>query len=92
MSRFQRVCVYCGSSSVMAQEANRNAIRPESLVPLSVGREGVDEAFREWIRGLWFRPNALKKARRGEAAGIYGPFWTYDCRVLSDWWAVSCTY
>jgi len=91
-SSTSEVCVYCGSSSVMAQEANRNAIRPESLVPLSVGRDGVDEAFREWIRGLWFRPNAIKKARRGTAVGIYVPFWTYDCRVHSDWWAESGTY
>lgn len=79
------VCVYCGSPSVLAQEANRNAIRPESLVPLDVSRKDVEEGFRRWIRGRWFRPNALKKQKRFEAVGIYVPFWTFDARVHSDW-------
>ena len=85
-------CVYCGSANVMAQEANRNALRPESLVPLDVCRDQVKEAFGKWIRGLWFRPNALKKVARFDAVGIYVPFWTFDCRVHSDWTADAGYY
>jgi DNA-directed RNA polymerase subunit RPC12/RpoP len=79
------LCVYCGSANVLAQEANRNAIRPESLVPLDVSRKEVEEKFLRWIGGLWFRPNALKKTHEFAAVGIYVPFWTFDAQVRSDW-------
>ena len=86
------VCVYCGSASVLAQEANRNVLRPESLVPLDVGQEQVRENFQRWLRKLWFRPNAIRKTKRFDATGIYVPFWTFDCRVRSDWSADAGHY
>jgi len=85
-------CVYCGSSNVLAQEANRNALRPESLVPLDLSRAEVEQRFKKWIRGLWFRPSELKKAKDFDAVGIYVPFWTFDCRVHSDWSADAGHY
>jgi len=85
-------CVYCGSASVLDQIANRNAIRPESVIPLDVARGEVEEKFRKWIGGLWFRPNALKAIRRFDAAGVYVPFWTFDCQVHSDWSADAGHY
>lgn len=87
-----RSCVFCGSSSVLDQEANRNSIRPESLIPLDVGRERVDQNFRTWMRGLWFRPNALKKTKKFRAVGVYLPYWTFDCQVHSDWSADAGHY
>jgi hypothetical protein len=86
------ICVYCGSANVLSQEANRRAIRPESLVPLDIGKGEVEASFRKWIQGLWFRPNALKKVKRFDAVGIYVPFWTFDAQVHSDWSAQSGTY
>lgn len=85
-------CVYCGSASVLDQEANRNAIRPESLVPLDVGRAAVEAAVAAWLKRLWFRPAALRKAWRGDAVGVYVPFWTFDCRAHSDWTADAGYY
>ena len=85
-------CVYCGSAHVLEQEANRNALRPESLVPLEVCSDRVRESFRDWLDGLWFRPNALKQTKRFEAVGVYVPFWTFDAAVHSDWSADSGTY
>ena len=85
-------CVYCGSPNVLAQEANRNALRPESLVPLDLSRAQVEQAFRKWVRSLWFRPSELKKAKEFAALGIYVPFWTFDCRVHSDWSADAGYY
>ncbi len=86
------VCVYCGSANVLAQEANRNALRPESLVPLDVSRAQVEQHFRVWLRRLWFRPSELRKTKRFDAVGIYVPFWTFDCRVHSDWSADAGHY
>ncbi len=86
------VCVYCGSASVLDQEANRNAIRPESLVPLTVSKEQVAKEFQHWRRKLWFRPNALKGLKRFNAIGLYVPYWTFDAQVHSSWSADSGTY
>lgn len=80
-------CVFCGSGRVLVEDARRNAIRPESLVPLDVGRADVETAFRRWLKGLWFRPNALKRLKTFQAVGVYVPFWTYDCDVHSVWTA-----
>jgi DNA-directed RNA polymerase subunit RPC12/RpoP len=85
-------CVFCGSASVLVEEARRNAIRPESLIPLDVGRDTVQKSVVEWIGGLWFRPGALKKLRRFEAVGVYVPYWTYDCAVHSRWTAEAGHY
>ncbi len=86
------VCVYCGSSNVLSQDANRNALRPESVVPLDVGEEEVRASFQAWIAGLWLRPNALAKTKRFEAVGVYVPFWTFDCHVDSSWSADAGYY
>lgn len=85
-------CVYCGSSNVLAQAANRNAIRPESLVPLDLSRAQVEERYRKWLKGLWFRPTELRRQRASDAVGIYVPFWTFDCQVHSDWSADAGHY
>jgi DNA-directed RNA polymerase subunit RPC12/RpoP len=85
-------CVFCGSSNVLAQAHNRNAIRPESLVPLDVSRAAVEQAFRRWAKGLWFRPTSLQHARLDAAIGVYLPFWTFDAVVHSDWSADAGYY
>ncbi len=91
-SQTSQECLYCGSASVLDQAANRNALRPESLVPLDVGGEAARAAFRKWIQGLWFRPNALKGIKSFQAKGIYVPFWTFDCEVHSEWSADAGYY
>lgn len=85
-------CVFCGSANVLAQESNRNALRPESLIPLDVGRAAVEAGFRRWLRGLWFRPSALKRLKRFDAVGLYVPYWTFDASVHSDWSADAGHY
>lgn len=85
-------CVFCGSANVLEQEANRNAIRPESLVPMDVGDARIRESFKTWIRKLWFRPSDLRKTREFHAVGVYVPYWTFDCDVHSNWSADSGTY
>lgn len=85
-------CVFCGSAAVLSQDARRNPLRPESLIPLDVGRETVRKQFRQWTAGMWFRPNALKRVDQFQARGVYVPCWTFDARVHSDWSAESGTY
>lgn len=87
-----RSCPFCGSPGVLDQEASRNALRPESLIPLEVGKELVEKNFKAWARGLWFRPNALKRVNVGSAVGVYVPAWGFDARVHARWTAQSGTY
>ncbi len=87
-----RSCPFCGSPGVLDQAASRNALRPESLIPLEVGREAVDRNFKDWTRKLWFRPNALKRVDVGTAVGVYVPAWAFDADVHARWTAQSGTY
>jgi ribosomal protein S27E len=81
-------CDFCGSSQVLAQEANRNLIRPESVVPFKVDGKQAAVRFREWLKRLWFRPSDLKaRASVTEMTGVYVPYWTFDARVDSRWTA-----
>ncbi len=72
-------CPFCGTSLVKTQHAER-LIKPQGQLPFKVTENEAEEAFRDWIAGLWFAPNKLKKYRRREGGikGIYLPFWTYD--------------
>ncbi len=90
--RTATLCPFCGSANVLPQEANRNLIRPESILPLDVGRASVEQNFRRWLGGLWFRPNALKSVRGFDAVGVYVPYWTFDARVRSQWSADAGYY
>jgi hypothetical protein len=85
-------CVFCGSALVLQQSDLRNLLRPESLIPLDVGRETVERSFRHWLRGLWFRPSSLQRTRELRAVGVYVPFWTFDARVHSEWSADAGHY
>jgi hypothetical protein len=86
-------CTFCGSSKVLEQAENANAIRPESLVPFGVDKKNANQAFGGWLGGLWFRPNDLKHiAKVQELAGVYVPFWTYDAHVDSSWTADAGYY
>lgn len=87
-----RECAFCGAPSVLEEESHRNALRPESLIPLAVGAHKAEASFKEWIGSRWFRPNALKQTRRSDARGIYVPCWTYDAAVDSEWSADAGYY
>ena len=85
-------CAFCGSSRVVAAEAEEDLIRPESLIAFVIDRDRAFTLFGEWLRGLWFRPNALKQA--GDTArlsGVYLPYWTFDS-ATSSWWTADAGY
>jgi ribosomal protein S27E len=86
-------CTFCGSSRVLEQSENVNAIRPESLLAFAVDKKSANEHFAGWLRKLWFRPNDLKQlARVQEVNGVYVPFWTFDADVDSRWTAEAGYY
>ncbi len=85
-------CAFCGAPTVLEESSYRNALRPESVIPLYVASAQVKESFVRWRKGLWFRPNDLKHARVGDARGLYVPAWTFDANVHSQWSADAGWY
>jgi DNA-directed RNA polymerase subunit RPC12/RpoP len=79
-------CPYCGSNIVTEEDATAH-IQPRSLLPFHIDRNAALDAWRNWIKRLWFAPNALKKRARteGKLSGVYVPYWTYDCRTTTDY-------
>jgi len=78
-------CPFCGTH-LLDSGAPRRLIRPASLLPFRVKRDDATRSFHAWLRSLWFAPGALREqARRQPLDGVYVPFWTYDCRTVSDY-------
>jgi predicted RNA-binding Zn-ribbon protein involved in translation (DUF1610 family) len=79
-------CPFCGTN-IVATAHSRKQIKPRSLLPFHVKRDEAYEAFRRWLRKLWFAPSAVKRmaALEHRLAGLYMPAWTYDCRTITDY-------
>jgi DNA-directed RNA polymerase subunit RPC12/RpoP len=77
-------CDFCGSRIVAQPRSADPVVAPGGVLPFAVTRERATHAVREWIAGLWFAPNALKRlAQHEELGGVYIPFWTYDAHTTS---------
>ena len=79
-------CPYCASNLENKPEAAEAMIAPEGVVPFAVNDRKAIDAFSNWIAGLWFAPNALKKfALLGQMNGVYVPFWTFDSMTYTHY-------
>jgi DNA-directed RNA polymerase subunit RPC12/RpoP len=81
-----RECPFCASPVVTDTGTHRH-IKPQAQLPILVTEAEARDAFRRWIRGLWFAPNDLRKLARADRAmqGIYAPYWTYDAETETDY-------
>ncbi len=72
-------CPFCGTPIVVST-VHTKLIQPKSLLPFSVDKERAHKLFDNWLKGLWFAPNAVKKFARRDAKlrGVYLPYWTFD--------------
>jgi DNA-directed RNA polymerase subunit RPC12/RpoP len=72
-------CAYCGSNVLVDAIVAQNKIAPEAVLPFQLDKKAANEAFKRWIKGLWFAPNALKRESLDERLhGVYRPYWTFD--------------
>lgn len=92
-TRVGQRCEFCGSSALVPYEEVKEAIRPESLLPLKIGESEVRDRIRKWYGTRWFAPSALgSRAMTDTVKGIYIPYWTFDAQVRADWTAESGYY
>ncbi|MGI8601901.1 MAG: zinc ribbon domain-containing protein [Verrucomicrobiales bacterium] len=91
--RVAQRCEFCGSPSIVAYEETKDAITPESLLPVKLSQPQVRDALRKWYQTRWFAPDRLKKAALTDTLhGIYLPYWTFDAHIHADWTAESGHY
>lgn len=78
-------CPFCGTALV-AEALSKKAIRPRALLPFKVAGQDAGTRFRQWVNGLWFAPNRLRReAAAGRIEGVYLPFWTFDCSTRTSY-------
>lgn len=77
-------CAFC---SAPLEVKKSDAVAPaEGVVPFAVTRDSAGGAFRKWVRGLWFRPNDLKRrATVHDMRGAYVPAWLFHAHAASRW-------
>jgi hypothetical protein len=86
-------CDFCGSPSIIAHAASKDAITPQSLLPFKLSDGQVRDAIRKWYGSRWFAPNRLKRAALTDTLhGIYLPYWTFDAHVDARWSADAGHY
>lgn len=73
-------CLFCASPMNAKAAIAVRLIQPKAVAPFDITETDARTRFKQWIKGLWFAPNALQKAYRSEQGlkGIYIPYWTYD--------------
>ena len=89
-------CPFCGSN-LIATNISQKLIKPRSLLPFNVDHTQARTLFRSWLASRWFAPSKLKNLAtlEGDAtykgqgvsglAGIYMPYWTYDCKATTPY-------
>jgi hypothetical protein len=92
-SRVAQRCEFCGSPSIVPYTETRDAITPESVLPVKLDASRVRDVVKSWVRSRWFAPDALKSgALTDTLKAIYLPYWTFDASAHSDWTAMSGDY
>jgi DNA-directed RNA polymerase subunit RPC12/RpoP len=79
-------CDYCGTALVATGNAS-NVMKPQYLLPFKLKKQEAGQKFKQWLKKLWFAPNAVKKYARvtDPMKGFYFPFWTYDAQTRSQY-------
>ena len=73
-------CPFCGTD-IVATKKSRKLIKPKSLLPFKIKKKHAQAKFRDWIKGLWFAPSALKKMAVG-GIGVERIFPLHSPRVV----------
>ena len=79
-------CPFCGTPIVTGTGEERH-IKPASLLPFKIDEAAARDAFRRWLRKLWFAPRLVDQYIRDASTltGVYVPYWTYDAMTDSSY-------
>ena len=73
------VCPYCGNATIVKKQFE-GTLKPDYVIPFKVDKKTAMAKFEEAAKKAPFLPDEFKdKKKIEEMAGIYVPFWTFDC-------------
>ncbi len=73
------VCPYCGNATIVKGQFE-GTLRPDFVIPFKVDKKAAMTAFEEACKKAPFLPDEFKNKKKiEEMAGVYVPFWTFDC-------------
>src|SRR3954471_10168887 len=88
----QRV-VFCRPPAIAPYKETRDAISPESLLPVRLAEPQVRDIVKQWYASRWFAPDRLRTGALTDTLhAIYLPYWTFDAKASADWTAESGDY
>ncbi|MGC4081189.1 MAG: hypothetical protein QM736_03500 [Vicinamibacterales bacterium] len=91
--KISQSCQFCGSTALVPYEQVKDAIGPESLLPMKIAESQARDLIRGWYGRQWLAPNGFAgKAITDTVKGIYLPYWTFDANVFARWTAESGEY
>jgi hypothetical protein len=92
-SRQAQRCEFCGSAELVPYAEVKDAFRPESVLPFTIGEDKARDGIRAWYGRLWLAPNKLKRAALTDTVkGVYLPYWTFDAKADASWTAEAGHY
>ena len=78
------MCPYCGNATIIQQQFS-GTLMPDYLIPFRIDKKTAMQKFEEACLKAPFLPNEFKDQRKiQEMAGIYIPFWMFDCDCNAD--------
>jgi predicted RNA-binding Zn-ribbon protein involved in translation (DUF1610 family) len=79
-----QTCPFC-DTDIVATAQSKKLLKPRSLLPFKITKQTAKQSYKDWLKSLWFAPNALMKKAKLDVAvtGVYVPHWTYDADTLS---------
>lgn len=73
------VCPYCGDAAVIKGQFE-GTLRPDYIIPFKKDKKAATAAFEDDFKNAPFLPDEFKvKKKIEEMAGVYVPFWMFDC-------------
>lgn len=81
-------CPFCTAPLVLLPEGGQQYVEPHYILPFAITQQQGTEAFKKWIKGLWWSPNDLAKKLVSDATGLKGvylPHWAYDSDTITDY-------
>lgn len=73
------VCPYCGNATIVKGQFE-GTLRPDYIIPFKVDKKAATAAFEADFKNAPFLPDEFKNKKKiEEMAGIYVPFWMFDC-------------
>lgn len=72
-------CVYCGNTAIMKNRI-KGKFKPARIIPFKTNKNMAVSAFKYFKKGKLFAPKDFSKEKNiQKIAGVYVPFWIYDC-------------